>query len=210
MKRVAIIDYKLCNLDSISRAVDACGGQAIKTNTPADLAAADMLILPGVGHFGAAMDNLEAFGLVDAIRAQVNGGKPFLGICLGMQLLASRSEEADGRAGLDLIPGSVMKLRDNAGERVPHMGWNVVEPERDDPLLSGVREAPDFYFVHSYHFVPDDAAHVVAMTPYCGRFAAIVRKGLVMGTQFHPEKSQTVGFALLRNFLGAERTARAA
>ncbi len=210
MKRVAIIDYQLCNLDSIARAVEACGGQSVKTNAPADLETADLLILPGVGHFGAAMDNLEALGLVDAIRGQAEAGKPLMGICLGMQMLAQRSAEADGRMGLGLIPGEVVRLKEHAGERVPHMGWNAVDPVGEEPLLNGVAPGADFYFVHSYHFVPENAAHVAATTPYCGRFNAIVRDGAVMGTQFHPEKSQTVGFALLRNFLGIEPKALAA
>jgi glutamine amidotransferase len=210
VKRVAIIDYKLCNLDSIGRAVEACGAVAVKTTARADLEAADMLILPGVGHFGAAMDNLEIFGLVEAIRRQVAQGKPFLGICLGMQLLAERSEEAPGREGLGLIGGSVLRLKERAGERVPHMGWNVVDPVGADPLLAGVEPGKDFYFVHSYHFAPAAAEHIVATTPYCGAFASVVRKGAVAGTQFHPEKSQATGFALLHNFLGTAAAEAAA
>lgn len=200
MTHVAVIDYKLCNLDSIGRAVEACGASVIKTSDPDSLARADLLILPGVGHFGAAMDNLESFGLADAIRRQAGEGKPLLGICLGMQLLAERSEEAEGRRGLGLIPAEVVRLSDNTGERIPHMGWNAVEPIRPDPLLNSVEPGADFYFVHSYHMRCRDPADVAAETAYCGRFASVVSRGRVMGVQFHPEKSQTAGFALLENF----------
>ena len=200
MTHVAIVDYKLCNLDSISRAAEACGATVVKTSDPASLARADLMILPGVGHFGAAMDNLERFGLADAIRRQAGEGKPLLGICLGMQLLAESSEEADGRAGLGLIAGEVVRLAYNASERVPHMGWNAVEPVRSEPLLNGIESGADFYFVHSYRLRCRSQADVAAETPYCGRFASVISRERVMGVQFHPEKSQTAGFALLRNF----------
>jgi glutamine amidotransferase len=204
---VAIIDYKLCNLDSIARAVERCGGASLKTTSPEALRDADKLILPGVGAFGAAMDNLSALRLVEPIREEVAKGKPLLGICLGMQLLAERSEESPGAVGLGLIPGEVVRLRPQVGERIPHMGWNVVEPARSDPMFAGVAPSTDFYFVHSYH-MRTDPEHVVATTPYCGAFPSVVRRGLVAGVQFHPEKSQTAGFALLTAFL--EQAARAA
>lgn len=211
MTRVAIVDYKLCNLDSIARATERCGATVVKTTSPEDLKTADRLILPGVGTFGVAMENLRRAGLVDAIREEVGKGKPFLGICLGMQLLASTSEESPGATGLGLIPGAVVKLdpaRGPGGERLPHMGWNVVQPVRPDPLLADVAPGTDFYFVHSYRYVCADAADVVATTPYCGEFPSIVRRGAVAGAQFHPEKSQSAGFALIAAFL--KQQARAA
>jgi glutamine amidotransferase len=204
---VAIVDYKLCNLDSIARAVERCGGASLKTAAAESLREADKIVLPGVGAFGAAMDNLAALGLVEPIREEVAKGKPLLGICLGMQLLAERSEESPGAAGLGLIPGEVVRLRPRAAERVPHMGWNVVEPARSDLLFADVAPGTDFYFVHSYR-MRTDPAHVVATTPYCDDFPSVVRRGNVAGVQFHPEKSQAAGFALLTAFL--TRSARAA
>jgi glutamine amidotransferase len=205
MTRVAIIDSRLCNLDSIARAAERLGASVAKARGPAELKDADRLILPGVGTFGAAMENLQAAGLVQAIRAEVAAGKPLLGICLGMQLLGETSEESPGAEGLKLIPGAVVRLdpsKGQGGERLPHMGWNVVDPMRPDPLLNDIAPGTDFYFVHSYRFRADDEADVVATTPYCGSFPSIIRRGTVAGVQFHPEKSQTAGFALLASFLG--------
>jgi glutamine amidotransferase len=203
MPRVAIIDYGLCNLDSIRRAVEMCGGDPFVTDEPDRLSEANSLILPGVGAFGVAMENLKARGMDEAIRNQVASGIPMLGICLGMQLLASRSSEGGTHAGLDLIPGDVVLLNERGGnDRVPHIGWNSVRgAQADDPLLSGLTDETDFYFVHSYHVVCRQSANVIASTPYCGGFTSVVRRDNVAGTQFHPEKSQRAGFRLLTNFL---------
>ncbi len=203
MPRVAIIDYGLCNLDSIRRAVEMCGGDPVVTDAPEVLASANLLILPGVGAFGVAMENLRARGMDHAIREQVGAGVPLLGICLGMQLLASRSTEGGSNAGLDLIPGDVALLKEHAtGERVPHIGWNsVVSERRDEPLLAGIASGTDFYFVHSYHVRCATQADALASTPYCGGFTSMIRHDHVAGTQFHPEKSQRAGFRLLTNFL---------
>ena len=203
MPRVALVDYGLCNLDSIRRALEICGGTPIVCKDGADISGADMIVLPGVGAFGAAMANLTSSGAAAALHEAATHGVPLLGICLGMQLLASASDEGGRNAGLGLIPGEVTLL-DAAGtnERVPHMGWNsVVSLESDEPLLRNLPPNPNFYFVHSYHFRPLDPAHVVATTPYCGTFSSIVRRANVCGTQFHPEKSQRAGFQLLENFL---------
>lgn len=203
MPRVAIIDYGLCNLDSIRRAVEMCGGDPVVTDEPKDLGSANLLILPGVGAFGVAMRNLKARGMDQAIREQVGAGIPMLGICLGMQLLASRSTEGGNSDGLDLIPGDVVLLKEQgAGDRVPHIGWNSIQAQHpNDPLLADVADNTDFYFVHSYHVQCKAAADVVASTPYCGSFTSIIRRENVVGTQFHPEKSQRAGFRLLTNFL---------
>lgn len=203
MPRVAIIDYGLCNLDSIRRAVEMCGADAFVTAEPDTLASANLLILPGVGAFGVAMSNLQARGMDEAIRVQVAAGIPLLGICLGMQLLASRSAEGGDFAGLNLIPGDVLLLKEHSpGERIPHIGWNSVRYEGgNDPLLQDISSDTDFYFVHSYHVACVDASSAVASTPYCGGFTSVIRKGHVAGTQFHPEKSQQAGFRLLSNFL---------
>jgi glutamine amidotransferase len=162
-----------------------------------------MIILPGVGAFAEAMANLRTGGLDAALREQTAKGVPTLGICLGMQLLASSSTEGGWTAGLGLIPGEVLLLDGQRfGHRVPHIGWNDVARDRDEPLLHGMPPETNFYFVHSYHFRPADPRASVATTPYCGQFTSIVRRGNVVGTQFHPEKSQRAGFQLLTNFLG--------
>jgi glutamine amidotransferase len=203
MPRVAIIDYGLCNLDSIRRAVEMCGGDPIVTDEPEALGTANLLILPGVGSFGVAMDNLRARGMDQAVRDQSAAGIPLLGICLGMQLLASQSTEGGNFEGLGLIPGSVVMLKEqHPEERIPHIGWNSVQPHAStDPLFAGLAPDTDFYFVHSYHVECRNADHAIASTPYCGGFTSVIRNGNVAGAQFHPEKSQRAGFRMLTNFL---------
>jgi len=207
--RVAVIDYKLCNLDSITRALEHCGASVIKTDTPSDLADVDRLVLPGVGAFAAAMRNLDAAELTGAIRDEVAAGKPLLGICLGMHLLFSRSEEGEGVTGLNLIPGDVVRLTPQPGERTPHIGWNVVDFTRADPMFDGMASGTDFYFVHSYHVACADVADGLATTPYGGGFTSVVRCAHVTGVQFHPEKSQAAGFAFLKNYLALPVAAQA-
>lgn len=202
MTRVVVVDYGICNVDSVRRALEECGASVTVSGRPEDLARADQLVLPGVGAFPTAMRRLAEHGLDTAIKDEVAAGCPVLGICLGMQLLATTSSEAGGGSGLDLVPASVVRLepseRDN---RVPHVGWNEVDALADAPLLSGIEPGTDFYFVHSYHMVCADPDHVAATTPYAHGFTSAVSNGHVHGVQFHPEKSQTAGFALLRNFL---------
>jgi glutamine amidotransferase len=200
---VAIVDYGMCNLDSIRRAVEECGGSPQVTGDPKDLERAARIIIPGVGSFSEAAGNLKKLGLADAIREQVRGKQiPLLGICLGMQLLATRGEEGGESEGLGLIDGDVVKLAPAAAkERVPHVGWNEVRPVTPHPLFQGISPGKDFYFVHSFHLRPRDAKFRLASTPYCGEFASAVVSDNVLGVQFHPEKSQRVGFQLLKNFL---------
>jgi glutamine amidotransferase len=203
MISVAVINSGLCNLDSIVRALQECGGSPWVTADPAKVAIADRVVLPGVGAFPAAAQRLNQSGLDDAIRKAALRGAPVLGICLGMQLLADISEEGGIRQGLGLIPGSVVRLTPTCqAERVPHVGWNTVRPQTNSPLLAGVKPETDFYFVHSYHFACADRAHVWATTPYCGELISVVGRDNVMGTQFHPEKSMRAGFRVLTNFLG--------
>jgi len=202
MSSVAIIDYGMCNLDSVARAVEECGGRAVVTQQPADLAGATHIILPGVGAFPDAMDMLRKTGLDIALREQVVGEQiPFLGICLGMQLMATRGFEGRECAGLDLIPGEVRRLMPSGSRvRIPHIGWNEVLANERCPLFIGIPASSDFYFVHSYHLCcePQFAA---ARTPYADGFVSAVQRGTTFGTQFHPEKSQRLGFRLLANFL---------
>ncbi len=203
MNLVAIIDYGMCNLDSVARAVEECGGAALVTDQPRDLARANRIILPGVGAFPDAMRNLHARGFPAAMEEQVLGKQiPFLGICLGMQLLAERGFEVRETPGLGWIDGEVRRLEPtDEDRRIPHVGWNQVVPARPSPLFEGIAPDRDFYFVHSYAVRPAEEADVLGRTPYAGRFVSAVERGSVFGVQFHPEKSQRVGFQLLRNFM---------
>jgi glutamine amidotransferase len=199
--RVAIVDHGLSNLNSIARAIEECGGTPVVTGDPRELRQANRIVLPGVGAFPTAITRLRASGLFDALLEEAGRRPvPLLGICLGMQLLAERSSEGGDNPGLGLIPGVVTKLTPTNGERVPHMGWNEVQPVVDHPLLRGIQGGTDFYFVHSYYLSCPQPC-IVARTPYCGEFVSVAAKGNVMAVQFHPEKSQRAGFQLLQNFL---------
>ncbi len=201
MPTAVVINYGLCNLDSISRALEECGADVRVTDDPAALAKATHLVLPGVGAFAKAMQNLKARGLDAAIRERMAAGVPFLGICLGMQLLAATGTEGGTEVpGLGLVEGDVVRLQPRDGERVPHVGWNEVHGTDGWPLFDGIAPGTDFYFVHSYH-VRAAGCDRAASTPYAGGFVSALAKGNVMATQFHPEKSQKPGFQLLRNFL---------
>ena len=204
MNCVAVVDHGLCNLDSIRRALEECGASVTVTDDPADLDVVDRVVLPGVGAFGDAMENLREKGLDESIRGVVADGVPLLGICLGMQLLADVGHEGQRVPGLAVLPGEVVRLEPTSRDRrVPHIGWNEVHEQRPSTLLRGIAPDADFYFVHSYHVRCTDSAAVVATTPYCGDFTSVIERGNVFATQFHPEKSQRHGFALLKNFLEA-------
>jgi len=203
MKTVAIVDYGMCNLDSVRRAVEECGGTPIVTDRAEDLETATHIILPGVGSFRDGMQNLRQRSLDVILREQVVGRQiPFLGICLGMQMLAAKGWEGGETDGLGWIDGEVRKL-EPAGEdrRIPHIGWNEVAVVGNPPLFDGIGSAKDFYFVHSYHLHCRNENDVLARTSYCGGFVSAVGRGQVFGVQFHPEKSQRAGFQLLKNFL---------
>lgn len=203
MTTVAIVDYGMCNLDSAARAIEECGGTARITADAAVIRQAARVILPGVGAFAAAMANLHRLDLIEPLTEAVTGHQvPLLGICLGMQLLTGAGTEGTETAGLGFIPGRCERLEPQApDERIPHIGWNEVWPQRDSALLADVPPGGDFYFVHSYHVRPDAPDDVIATTPYGGGFASVIGRGNVAGVQFHPEKSQRLGFALLRNFI---------
>lgn len=201
---VAIVDYGMCNLDSVRRAVEECGGQARLLEEGGRLGQVDRIILPGVGAFPDAMAELKSRSLVDALNEEVMvRGTPVLGICLGMQLLASTGFEGGGPTpGLGWVPGTVRRLSAaEGGQRVPHVGWNEVEPRGETTLFAGITPGTDFYFVHSYHVVCEHDRDVAATTPYGGSFCSAVESGTIFGVQFHPEKSQSAGFRLLGNFL---------
>ena len=198
---IAVIDYGAGNIRSIEKALAYVGARVEVTDDPAVVQRAQAVVLPGVGSGGAAMEQMTAHGLDDAIRNATSEGKPFLGICLGMQLLADHHEEGEVD-GLRLFRGSVRRIPE--GPKIPHMGWNTLDVRRSHPLLEGATTGPGglhAYFVHSYQLYPDDAGDVVATADYGGAVTAIVARGNVAGTQFHPEKSQTLGLKLIANFL---------
>lgn len=203
MNKVAIIDYGMCNLDSVSRAIEECGGLPIITNQEEEIASANRIILPGVGAFPNAMQNIKQKSLDKILLEQVlNKQIPLLGICLGMQLLASKGMEFSETDGLDFIPGIVDRFDQTTGNfRIPHIGWNEVYPTKPSNLFNGIPSGKDFYFVHSFHFSPTDKRDILATTPYGAGFVSAVQHGLIFGVQFHPEKSQRCGFAILSNFL---------
>ncbi|MHA2857497.1 imidazole glycerol phosphate synthase subunit HisH [Paenibacillus lautus] len=197
---IAIVDYGMGNLHSVSNAVERLGYQPLVTGEREELLAADGIILPGVGAFGDAMEQLREASLDSVMKEAAESGKPLLGICLGMQLLFSRSEEHGKYEGLDILPGSVVRFA--GGEyKVPHMGWNSLQfKKREHPLFAGLEEG-HVYFVHSYHVLPEVQADLLAVTDYGQPVTAIVGRGSVYGMQFHPEKSGELGMSLLRNFL---------
>ena len=203
MSNVVIVDYGMCNLDSIARAVEECGGRPTVSDQPRELATATQIILPGVGAFPDAMNNLVERGFHTALEEQVVGnGIPFLGICLGMHMMARAGNEGQRTEGLGWIDGEVVRLEPQGEDtRIPHIGWNEINLEYESPLFDGIAPDRDYYFVHSYHIRCDDEEQVVARTAYAGGFVSAVARDHIFGVQFHPEKSQKVGFQVLRNFL---------
>ena len=199
---IAIVDYKAGNLTSVRLAFDAIAIEAVPTADPAVLARADRIVFPGVGAAASAMANLRATGLIDTLRARIAAGVPFLGICLGTQILLDRSEEDGGVDALGVLPGTVRKFTpSDPACKIPHMGWNQVRAARPHPLLEGVPDGSDFYFVHSYYPDPADPGDVIGTTDYAGVvFASMVGRGNVAATQFHVEKSGKTGLRFLRNF----------
>lgn len=201
--KIVIVDYGMGNLDSVKRAFEECKANPVVSDDPDSLKSAQKIVLPGVGSFCNGMDNLESRGWIPAIKEEAGNNKiPLLGICLGMQILATKGYEGGEREGLDLIPGEIVKLIPlQKDERVPHIGWNEVAVIRENPLFKNIINSSDFYFVHSYHFLPRKEDHVIAKTPYCGGFVSAVLKDNIFGVQFHPEKSQFPGMKLISNFL---------
>jgi glutamine amidotransferase len=197
---IAVLDYGIGNLHSAQKALEHEGADARLTADPEVIAEADGVVLPGVGAFGACMDALRSAGLDEPARAAASSGRPFLGICVGMQMLFTKSEENPDAAGLDLIPGTVTWIP--PGPKIPQMQWNRLDLiHRDDPMLAGLGDDAFVYFVHSLHGVPDDPAVVAATVEYGTTINAAFRRDNVFAVQFHPEKSSRPGLRLLRNFV---------
>jgi glutamine amidotransferase len=200
MTKIAIIDYQMGNLRSVQKGFEKVGHAATITSDPAELAAADKLVLPGVGAFGDAMAELRRRELVQPIKEAIESGKPFLGICLGLQLLFDVGYEGGEFAGLGVLRGQVVRFELPPPLKVPHMGWNRGSIRRRAPVLEGIAEGTFFYFVHSYYVVPQDAGLVAIETDYGHPFCAAVWRDNLFATQFHPEKSQADGLRILKNF----------
>jgi glutamine amidotransferase len=199
---IAIIDYGMGNLRSVSKAFEAVGHQAVVTRDARVIGNASHVVLPGVGAFGDCMANIEQYGLVEPIRTAIQSGKPFLGICLGLQLLFTESEEFGPHRGLDIIPGKVRRFEGGQALKVPHMGWNQVHVQRACPMFDGIADGSDWYFVHSYFVDPSDKQLAATTTTYGISFVSSVWRDNIVACQFHPEKSQTVGLRLIKNFGG--------
>jgi len=196
---IGLVDYGLGNLGSVTNMLKRVGADSHRVSEPEQVLASDKVLLPGIGAFDTGMTRLRDQGLFEPLREFAASGRPLLGICLGMQLLLDGSEEGV-EPGLGLIPGTSVRFAEEPELRVPHMGWNVVTPTHDDPLVAGLEPDSRFYFVHSYKVVPTSDSDVLALTAYGAPFASMIRSGNVMGAQYHPEKSHAFGTRVLSNF----------
>ena len=197
---IAIIDYGMGNLRSVQKAFEKVGHAAVVTSDPAEVRKAAKIVLPGVGAFEDAIAELRRRDLVGPVMEAIESGKPFLGICLGLQLLFDVSFENGRHEGLGVLRGEVVRLSVPPGYSVPHMGWNQLRIRRQAPILEGIEEGSHFYFVHSYYVVPQDAKVIATQTDYPEPFCSMVWRGNLFATQFHPEKSQAIGLRMLKNF----------
>ncbi len=204
----AIIDYDAGNIKSVEKALLFLGEQVCVTREREKILSADRVILPGVGSFGKAMERIRSYGLEDVIKEIVSRGTPFLGICLGLQLLFERSEECEGVAGLGILRGEIIRIPEKEGGKVPQIGWNSLRYPRKGRLFEGVAEESYVYFVHSYYLKAGEENIVTATAEYNTLIHASVEKGNVFACQFHPEKSGSVGLGILRNFIAADRIRR--
>lgn len=200
---IAIIDYKAGNLTSVRLAFETIGAEARITSDPAEIRGADRILFPGVGAAASTMENIRASGLAGILRERIDAGTPFLGICMGMQVLFDRSEEDGGVPCLGFLPGAVKRFVPRAHEdKIPEMGWNQAKIVRPHPLLAGIPDGSDFYFVHSYYVDPARAEDIVCTTEHAGTvFCSMAGRGNLAATQFHPEKSGKIGLKLLENFI---------
>jgi glutamine amidotransferase len=207
---IAIIDYGMGNLRSVQKGFERMGREAVVTSDAKTILSAGKVVLPGVGAFPDCMRNLEQYGLIDAVHKTISSGKPFLGICLGLQLLFTESDEFGISKGLDIIKGRVIRFKGPAFNtgfssgfetfKVPHMGWNSISIKRRAPALQDVPDNSYVYFVHSYHVVPENKDIIATTTPYGVEFISSIWKDNIFATQFHPEKSQALGLAILKRF----------
>ena len=198
---VAIIDYDAGNIGSVEKALKLLGSDAVLTDDRDLILSADHVILPGVGAFGDAMDKLTSRGLVPVIREVAAKGTPFLGICLGLQLMFDSSEESPGVKGLSLLPGKILRLPEGEGRKIPHMGWNSLSLPKPTRLFEGIAQGSFVYFVHSFYLKADNSEIVAATAEYGATIHAAAEAGNLFGCQFHPEKSSAVGLRILKNFL---------
>ncbi|MBI4708428.1 MAG: imidazole glycerol phosphate synthase subunit HisH [Candidatus Omnitrophica bacterium] len=198
---IAIIDYGMGNIHSVNKALEVCGAKTLITNKVQDIKSCDKAVLPGVGAFDDAVSELKKQGLIEPILEHIKNKKPFLGICLGMQLLFDESAEAQKEKGLGVFNGKVEKFKHSHDLKVPHMGWNQLKTSGECPLLKDIPDNSFVYFCHSYYPLPYDKSIIAGLTNYGQDFAAIVWKDKVFGMQFHPEKSQGIGLRMLQNFV---------
>ena len=201
---IAIIDYGAGNLQSVKKAFDFIGAENVITNDPKTILSADKILLPGVGSFGDAMDSMAKSGLVEIVKECALSGKPFLGICLGLQLLFEESEESPGVKGLGIFKGKIKRFPNDMGLKIPHIGWNSLEIKQKDGIFKDIPENAYVYFVHSYYLHAEDENDIATVTNYGIDFHSAVGKNNVFATQFHPEKSGDVGLQILRNFASME------
>ena len=197
---IAIVDYGMGNLRSVQKGLEQVGFQAVVTRDLQRIDSAQGVVFPGVGAFHACMENLKQFGLLETIQEWVRKKRPFLGICLGFQLLFSESEEFGVQKGLDLFPGKVVGFRPGEDQKVPHMGWNRIDKKKESPFLEGIPNGEYVYFVHSFYVVPDQDSLIATTTPYGVSFASSISTESLFACQFHPEKSQQIGLRILTNF----------
>ena len=197
----AIIDYDAGNLRSVEKALQALDEETVITRDRAEILAADRVILPGVGSFGDAMERLHGYGMAEVIRQTAKEGMPFLGICLGLQLLFERSDESEGVEGLGILKGEILRLPEGEGRKIPHMGWNSLDIRPDSRLFAGISSGAYVYFVHSYYLKAENEDVVAALAEYSTRIHAAVETDNLYGCQFHPEKSSDTGLRILKNFV---------
>ncbi|MFN8532190.1 MAG: imidazole glycerol phosphate synthase subunit HisH [Dehalococcoidia bacterium] len=195
---IAVVNYGAGNLRSVAKALESIGAPIVVTSDPSVVDRADAVILPGVGAAADTMSGLREAGMVEPLRSAVRQGKPFFGVCIGLQVLLTESDEDGGAACLDIVPGRVRRIPD--GVKVPHMGWNQVHSRRDHPLFAGIPNDSFFYFVHSYYAEPADPEVVLGETEHLVRFCSVIARDNLVATQFHPEKSGPIGVRIYQNF----------
>lgn len=197
---IAIVDYGMGNLRSVEKALQRVGAKTLVTSKPEKILVAEGLVLPGVGAFKDCMGNLREYGLIEPLYEFIRSGRPFLGICLGLQLLLTESKEFGVYKGLDIIRGKVVRFPQNSGLKIPHMGWNTIKIKKRIPLLQDIKDKSYFYFVHSYYIIPQEESIIATTTNYGIEFVSSIYQNNIFACQFHPEKSQELGLRILKRF----------